>query len=328
MVPGTRESRETWGYGAGMELLVVWPEPEPYIASLSQAFPELRVRGAVDWAAAQGDIAGTQILVSHGRGLTQERLAQMPRLAWIQCLTSGTEHLAAVRALRPELLMTSCSGIHGPQMTESALLHMLALSRSIVPGARDRTAHVWSPMREVTALERKTVVIVGTGTTGLRLAGLCQALGMTVRAVTRTPRPIAGVERCFARDRLLEAVAGADYVVLALPFESGTTGLIGREALAAMKPSAYLVNIARGGVVDEPALIEALRAGQIAGAGLDVFATEPLPAESPLWDMENVFITPHIAGRSDRYNEQALEVVTANLVHYLAGEPDRLRNVI
>ena len=311
-----------------MELLVIWPEPELYVERLSEAFPQLRVRGAVDWDSAPADIGATQILVSHGRGLTADRLAQMPQLQWIQALMSGTEHLAAVRAIRPELLMTSCSGIHGPQMAESALLHMLALSRSLVAGARDRAEHVWHQMRDVTALGRKTVVIVGTGTSGLRLAALCRMLDMTVHAVTRSPREIEGVERCFSRERLLEAVTGADYVVLALPFEPDTTALVGREVLAAMKRSAFLVNIARGGVVDEPALIEALRAGEIAGAGLDVFATEPLPADSPLWDLDSVFITPHIAGRSDRYNEQALEVVTHNLPLYLAGEREQLRNVI
>jgi phosphoglycerate dehydrogenase-like enzyme len=127
---------------------------------------------------------------------------------------------------------------------------------------------------------------------------------------------------------LLSAVAEADYVVLAMPVQDDTRGWFGRELFAAMKQTGFLVNIARGAVVDEPALIEALRAGEIAGAGLDVFETEPLPAESPLWDMENVFLTPHIAGRSDRYNEQALGVVTHNLAHYVAGERDQLRNVV
>jgi D-2-hydroxyacid dehydrogenase (NADP+) len=311
-----------------VELLVVWPQPDLYVSRLSELFGGVRVRGAVDWDSAPSDLEGTQILVSHGRGLSDERLAQMPRLAWIQVLSSGTEHLAALRAARPDLLMASSSGIHGPQMAESALLHMLALSRGIGAVGHGRVDHVWTVPEEVTALEHKTVVIVGMGTSGLRLARLCRALEMTVHAVSRSARPIEGVERFFGREQLVEAVAGADHVVLALPFEPETTGLVRREVLQAMKPTAFLVNIARGGVVDEPALIEALRSGEIAGAGLDVFATEPLPADSPLWDMDNVFITPHIAGRSESYNERALEVVVYNLQRYLAGAVGELRNVI
>ena len=149
-----------------IELLVVWPEPGLYVSRLSEQFPPVRVRGAADWASAPSDLEGTQILVSHGRGLGDERLAQMPRLAWIQVLSSGTEHLAPLRAARPDLLMTSCSGIHGPQMAESALLHMLALSRGIGAVERGRLEHVWTVPEEVTTLEHKTVVIVGMGTSG------------------------------------------------------------------------------------------------------------------------------------------------------------------
>jgi D-2-hydroxyacid dehydrogenase (NADP+) len=311
-----------------VELLVVWPQPELYVSRLTDEFPSVRVRGAVDWNSAPADLEGTQILVSHGRGLSDERLAQMPHLAWIQVLSSGTEHLAALRSGRPDLLMTSCSGIHGPQMAESALLHMLALSRAMALVARERLDHVWAAPDVVTVLERKKVVIVGMGTTGVRLARICSVLDMTVHAVSRSPRPIEGVERFFGREQLVEAVSGADYVVLAMPVEDDTRELVGRELLEAMKPTAFLVNIARGAVVDEPALIEALRSGEIAGAGLDVFAVEPLPADSPLWGMDNVFITPHIAGRSESYNERALEVVVVNLERYLAGAVGELRNVI
>ena len=310
------------------EVLVVWYEPDAYLDRLSQAFPGLRVRAASSWEAAPADIGGTEILVTHGHGLSADLLARMPKLAWIQCLFSGVDHLAAVRAARPDLLITSCSGIHGPQMAEAALLHMLALSRRLALGARDRAAHVWPQHASVTALERKTVVIVGTGASGTRLARLCAALDMTVYAVSRSARVIEGVTRVYPRERLVEAARRADYLVLVLPFEAETAGIVGRDVFAAMKPASFVVNLARGGVVDEDALIEALRSGQIAGAGLDVFGAEPLPPESPLWEMDNVFLTPHIAGRSDLYNEHALDVVVPNLRHYLDGELGQLTNVI
>jgi D-2-hydroxyacid dehydrogenase (NADP+) len=310
------------------DVLIVWPEPQLYVERLGEAFPELRVSVAADWEAAAAHFATTEILITHGFGLTSDAVRRMPRLGWIQCLLSGIDQLAAARASRPGVLVTSCRGIHATQMSEVALLHMLALSRQTVVTERNRVQRHWAQPQVVTALERKTVVIVGTGVVGTRLARVCRGLDMTVHAVSRSPRPIEGVARVFAREQLLEAVAGADYLVLALPHEAETHELIGRDVFEAMKPTAFVVNLARGGVVNEAELIQALSGRQIAGAGLDVTATEPLPADSPLWEMDNVFLTPHIAGRSDRYNEQALTVVVPNMERYLAAQYDQLVNLI
>jgi phosphoglycerate dehydrogenase-like enzyme len=176
-------------------------------------------------------------------------------------------------------------------------------------------------------LEQKTVVIVGMGVAGTRLASVCKALEMTVYGVSRTDREIDGVDRMFDREQLTAAAAAADYLVLALPHDSDSHELIDAEVLAAMKPTAFLVNIARGAVVDEQALVAALETGALAGAGLDVTAPEPPARDSPLWRLDNVVLTPHIAGRSDRYDEHALEVVIPNVGRYLNGERDLL-NVI
>ena len=179
-----------------------------------------------------------------------------------------------------------------------------------------------------TVLWRKTVVVVGLGTSGQTMARVFAALGMRVLGVSRSERPVEGVDRILPRDRLVEAVAEADFVVLALPGGADTERIVDAAVLDAMKPSAFLVNVARGSVVDEEALVAALREGRIAGAGLDVFAREPLPDESPLWELENVVVTPHLAGRSDRYVEQALAIVEPNVRAFLAGRREDIVNVV
>jgi phosphoglycerate dehydrogenase-like enzyme len=159
------------------------------------------------------------------------------------------------------------------------------------------------------------------GPIGRRTAQISAALGMRVLGVRRSATKLeAGVERMVGPEQLLDVLPQTDFVVLAVPFTPQTRGVIGETALRAMKPSAYLINIGRGGLVDEPALIRALQAGRLAGAGLDVFETEPLPPASPLWAMENVIITAHYAGASPHYTERWLTIFWENLARYCRGE--------
>jgi phosphoglycerate dehydrogenase-like enzyme len=212
-------------------------------------------------------------------------------------------------------------------MTETALLHMLTLARRGKQLVRNQDARRWEVLPP-TVLSRKRVTIVGLGTAGATMARVFAALGMRVVAVSRTERHVEGVERILPRERLADAVADADFVVLALPGGDETAGLVDTTVLAAMKPTAFLVNVSRGSVVDEDALVAALQDGGIAGAGLDVFAAEPLPPESPLWELDNAVVTPHLAGRSDRYVEQALGIVEPNLRAFLAGRRGDIVNVV
>jgi D-2-hydroxyacid dehydrogenase (NADP+) len=251
----------------------------------------------------------------------------MARLEWVHCLISGTDQLRPALEERRDILLTSSRGIHGPQMSEMALLHMLWLNRQAGRMHRNQLVHVWEAW-EQRALDGKTVGIVGLGAIGERLARVCKALDMTVYGVSRTDRPVDGVDRVFDRSQLVDVAGQVDFLVLVLPRTADTEDLVDAEVLAAMRPTAFLVNLARGGVVDEDALLQALRDGRIAGAGLDVFATEPLPVDSPFWDLENVLVTPHVGGRSDRYGQQLLTIVEPNLRRYLAGDRKDMINVV
>jgi phosphoglycerate dehydrogenase-like enzyme len=165
------------------------------------------------------------------------------------------------------------------------------------------------------------------GAIGEYTAKIAHALGMRVIGVRRdADSDVPGIETMYSNDELLDVLPQADVVVLTIPLTSETEGLIDEQALRVMKPSAYLINIGRGGTVDEPALIRALQEGRLAGAGLDVFAEEPLPADSPLWTMENVIITPHSAGATPHYHERAMGIFLDNLRRYVAGE--ELQNVV
>ena len=226
-----------------------------------------------------------------------------------------------------KVLLTNARGIHGPQMSEIAILHMLSLYRNMPQIVRNQDAH--NPERIVPkVLDRRTVVIVGVGVIAEHTAKLCKAFGMKTVGVTGTPRPVEGFDRIRPRSELLDAAAEADFLLLLLPHTPENDNLIGEAVFKAMKPTAYLINVARGGVVDEPALIKALQSGEIAGAGLDVFREWPLPKSSPLWDMKNVVITPFVGGQSDQYVRQAMTIVEPNLRNFVAGRLDHMINVV
>jgi phosphoglycerate dehydrogenase-like enzyme len=312
-------------------LLVVDWRFDWYAASLRGAFPEVEITAAGSFQDADPRLARAQILVTLGVPLpglnfTAGVAAQMPELTWVQCLVSGYESVKTALAGR-DVLITTGAGIHGPQVSEMALLHMLALARGLRTMLGNQAAVTWErvPQR---ILQSKTVGIVGMGTIGTHLAGVCKALGMRVYGFSRTIRPVPGVDRMLSRDDLAAAARELDFLVLVVPAEPDTSPLVDAALLAAMKPTAYLVNLGRGPAVDEDALAEALRAGTIAGAGLDVFAVEPLPADSPLWGLENVIITPHAGGYHDRYAEQTLAFLQPNLRAFLDGRRDEMINVV
>jgi phosphoglycerate dehydrogenase-like enzyme len=192
---------------------------------------------------------------------------------------------------------------------------------------RNQAKHNWErfPAR---LLHNKTVGIFGIGVIAEELAPKCKAFGMKVVGISSAQRDVPGFDRVYARSQLLEAVRDLDYFVLLTPLTPETRNSVNAEVLAAMKPGAYLVNLARGGVVDEAALMEALKNKQLAGAALDVFATEPLPADHPLWDMEQVIITTHQGGFCDVYVNFALPVIEQNLRRFLAGDTANMINLV
>lgn len=311
-------------------ILMVWkahPVTEGQLTQVREAAPGYRVLVASEPAEMEALLGDVEIAA--GR-VPPDVLAQAPRLRWYQQWDAGVDWLLKhPEAAQRDFLLTNSSGIHAIPLTEHILALMLALVRRLPQALRAQGRHEWCtvPFGDTAELYGKTIVVVGMGPIGQRTAQVTAALGMRVLGVRSHPdRPAPGVEKMVGPDALSEALPEADLLVLAAPLTSRTLGMIGRRELAHVKRGALLINVGRGGTVDEAALIEALRDGRLAGAGLDVFEQEPLSPDSPLWDMPNVLITAHYAGDSPHYHERALAIFLDNLRRYVAGQP--LRNLV
>ena len=308
-------------------ILIVDSEFQKYQEFLEPRFPEVDFTYAVDGEEALTHVPETEVIISIARWFTKEVAKKAKKLKWLQCNITGTDHLIPSLADRRDIILTSGRGIHGPQMTEVTLLHMLALYRQVRRLAKNQETHTWDRFLPY-VLENRLVAIMGLGAIAEHMARCFKALGMTVYGISRTNRKIEGIDKVFSRDDLTEAVKDVDFLIALVPFNLETKNIIGAKVFYAMKPSAYLINVARGGVVDEAALIDALKNGEISGAGLDVFEESPLPDNSPLWDMENVFITPFTGGRSDKYAERILTVIEPNIRAYLDGTTKYMKNIV
>lgn len=258
---------------------------------------------------------------------------QAKRLKFVQSISAGIDQYDQSVFRAHGIRLANAAGVNGHAVAEHAMALILALKRHLHTGRDNQARKHWRgmisqiPERE-DQLGGKTLLVVGLGGIGSRLVRLAKAFDMRVVGIRRDPaRGAEGADAVYGHDRLIEQLAQADIVALACPLTPATTNLIDAKALAAMKPSAHLVNVARGRVVDEPALIEALREKRIAAAGLDVTQVEPLPADSPLWAMPNVLITPHTAGETQRYEDGVVDILLENLDRLWRGEAT-LRNQI
>jgi phosphoglycerate dehydrogenase-like enzyme len=267
-------------------------------------------------------------------GLWQNGLLERAKkLRFIQSIGAGTDQFPRQELARRGIRLASARSVNYRAVAEHAMALILAFSRRL-PEARDNQAkRLWrgmigDPSRREDELDGKTLLIVGLGQIGGRVAELARAFDMRVEGLRLHPAAGRGAaDAVHAVGELGSLLPEADFVALTCPLTPETENLIDAEALARMKPSAYLVNVARGRVVDEPALIEALASGRIAGAGLDVTAEEPLAASSPLWGMAQVLITPHTAGETSRYEDNVIEILRDNLDRLWRGE-QQLRNQV
>ncbi len=312
-------------------LLVLLTLPEKvrlqYYDHLRAKFPAVNVNIVEHHAKVDPYIGEADILVTFGPMMSDHVLEKAANLKWIQALGTGVDGIVDRPALRAGILVTNLHGIHGAPVSEAAIMAMLALSRDLPRSLRGQRQHRWDrfPAR---LLKDKTAGIFGVGVIAAELAPKCKAFGMTVVGISSAKRELAGFDRMCAREELERAVSDLDYLVLLTPYSAATRGIVGAKVLAAMKPASYIVNLARGGVVDETALIEALERGHIAGAALDVFTQEPLPEDHPFWNMENVILTPHLGGFCDVYVDYALPVIEENLRRFLAGDTKNMVNVV
>ena len=309
-------------------IFLPWDESERYLYEriIAPRFPPLTVQtfGTIDELKA--NIGRAEILMSFGVRLPPGIFAHASRLKWVHAFGTGVDGIADQETLHRDALITSTKGIHGPPVAEAALASMLALSRDLPRSVRGQDRRVWDKWR-MRLLDRKIVGILGVGAIAQALAPRCQAMGMTVVGISRTPRPAAGFDRIVPRSDLEHVVGDLDYLVLLLPLEPDTRHIVGDRVLAAMKPTSYLINVARGGVLNDAALVRALESKKLAGAALDVFDQEPLPVDHPFWRMPNVIITPHFGGYYDRYVEDSADQICRNLERFLAGRVAEMENV-
>jgi phosphoglycerate dehydrogenase-like enzyme len=258
--------------------------------------------------------------------LGEEDMALFPKLRWLQSPSAGVERQLYPAFRESDIVFTNAAGIHAPYCAEHAFALLLALTRGIHRYVRNQAKRQWlvTPLLEIGGW---TLGIIGMGGFGLHMAQRGKALGMRVIAVDpyREDKPPV-VDEMLPPDRLPELLEQSDVLMIACPHTAETHHLIDAETLKLVKPGVYLINVTRGGIVDESALVDALRDGRVAGAGLDVFEVEPLPEDSPLWDMENVVITPHSAGQSQHRPRPTIELFCDNIGRYLRGAP--LRNVV
>ena len=254
----------------------------------------------------------------------RDLLAKAPNLKWFQQWGAGADWLLDYPdAAKGDFTLTNVSGIHAVPISEHIMALLLAFARDLPTALRDQSDHRWRKMseRHVFELANKTLLLVGVGNIGARTAALASALGLRVWGVRHDPsKEVPHVEKMAANDALIDLLPAADFVVLTAPLTEETKHMVSAAEFKAMKPTSYLINIGRGGTVNEADLIHTLQEGQIAGAGLDVFEEEPLPDDSPLWEMDNVILTAHYSGDTPHYDERALEILLENLRRYSQGE--------
>ena len=275
--------------------------------------------------AGDGDLADAQVLLRWWMPATTLRriLAAAPRLRWLHTPSAGVDGLLIPEVIEREIVLTNSAGAHAIPIAEFVLLCMLGHAKR----ARDLAAltpeNAWQQGRtlHLDELYEKTLLILGLGHIGQEIARRAAAFGMRVIGSRRRPAPLAGVERVVGEDAWRALLPEADYLVIATPLTSATKGMLDAAALAQMRPGAYLINIARGEIIDTAALIAALEQGRLAGAALDVLPEEPLPPEHPLWRTPNVWITPHISSSSPRTSERAIAIFLENVRRDMAGQP-------
>jgi phosphoglycerate dehydrogenase-like enzyme len=297
----------------------------PAFQRLHQAHPRVAVRIVHDPSAFAEQVAQADAVIGSRPylKLASKVLNPAGRLRWVQTTTAGVD-----QALTPELLaadyvtITCIKGPPGPLMAEHAILLMLALSRNLPAYVKNQQQHIWRREgQDWPPLYGQSVAILGMGSSGGNLARVCKVgFGMTVLGMSRTRREHPHVDRAFDQSELLKLLPEADFVVLCLPNTAQTRRIIDGAALDAMKSSAYLVNVSRGALIDEAALIAAMRAGRIAGAGLDVTTEDPIPKENPLWELPNTIITPHIATESVRMSDAVVDFWCENVRRFAQNE--------
>jgi phosphoglycerate dehydrogenase-like enzyme len=308
-----------------MNLLIIEHTAKEYEKKVRSKFPQVTIHAVAQEDEIGDFIEKADILLAFR--ISDDLMKRAKNLKWIQSLATGVDYMLNLPSLRKEVLLTSTRGIHGPQMSEIAFLHMLALNRNYPQVVRNQEREAWERWPGK-LLYQKKIGIFGVGTIGVELAGKCKAFAMTTYGIDIFRRKLDCIDYFYGPEDILKVAAEVDYLIVVAPYTPETKNIINRKVFSAMKPTAFFINIGRGELVEEDALIDALNSGKIAGAALDAFIQEPLPKGHPFWKTKNLNITPHVGGMSDIYTDQALSIFEPNLQKFLAGERQNLINLI
>jgi len=304
----------------------LWMIPDSFADRLRASFPGVNVVHLKGYKELDAQIPDTEVVMTWSLRPEQVKIGRA--LRWVHSPAAAVHQLIFPELVDNEIILTNARDVHGPVVAEHVMGLIFALAKRIPQAVRLQSQHVWGqkaiweshpPPRE---LAGATLGLVGLGSIGREVARHAAGLGMRVIAVREHPekgKP-ENVAQVYATTQLDAMLSESDYVVLAAPTTPATRSLINAQRLAAMKPDAHLINVGRGPLIDDKSLVEALRGGQIAGAALDVFVDEPLPADSPYWDLDNVLITPHTAGLTEKLWDRHYALFSENLRRYLAGE--------
>jgi len=304
----------------------LWQMPAWFSERLQREFPQLDVVHLPNYERVNEEIGDADIAISWS--LRGEQIKTAKKLKWIHSTAAAVHQLMTPELLESDIVVTNARDVHGPVVAEHAIALAFALAKRLPQAVKHQQQKhwaqhdLWNAQPRPRELSGSTMTIIGMGGIGRPLAKLAKSLGMRVVGVREHPdrgRELADVTYGFGELEL--ALREADFVVLAVPVTPKTHHLMNSQRLAQLRPDAYLINVGRGVLIDEEALAQALRAKSFAGAALDVTTEEPLPPDSPLWHMENVLITPHIAGLTERMWERHYVHYTENLRRHLAGEP-------
>ncbi len=304
----------------------LWKAPAWLGQRLERDFPQLKVVQLPDYDRVPQEIGDTEIFV--GFVLNPAHFAAAKKLKWIHSPAAAVHQLMYPELINSNVVLTNAREVHGPVVAEHAITLVLALAKWLPRAMQYQVKREWAQQKlwDETPRPREvadaTVVVVGMGSIGREFTSRAKALGMNVVAVRENPeKGTDGADKVVSLAQLDDVLPQADFVVLCVPLTAATTGLINEARLAKMHSGTYLINVGRGQLIDEAALLQALRDRRIGGAALDVFAKEPLPPESPFWSLENVLITPHTAAVTKRLWDRHYKLFCENLTRFLAGQP-------
>jgi len=302
-----------------LKILISFELAQEYVDRIRSCLPSIEVQKSSDPKALLSAIRDAEVLLA-GR-FTREMFSAAEKLRWVQAIAAGVDRFLFPEFVSSDVVLTNARGVHPAQVSDHVLAMILAFSRRLNRFMRSQSERKWTRL-QCDELQGKVLGILGLGAIGREIARKAKCFGMKVVAVDRDVTvPPSFVDELFNPLGLQTLLKRSDFVVLSVPLTRETEGMIGESELSTMKQDAILINVSRGGIILEQALVKALKEGRIGGAGLDVFEEEPLPPSSELWCMENVIITPHVAGSTPHYWARVCDIFCENLRRYSSGQP-------